>query len=244
LQPLFRPIKGFFKLIRISPLIKNGVALTPFFETKRESNGVTYELKPLELGGDCVFEVGSTSDIVSLALSRLKQIQGIRTRIKFEGSIIEYIVEDISSEDFSLKLGDRVAIKSVSPTLLTNPYVADQHIRRFTINPTVLLWVPYLISQRKYSVSEEASKAAKLLESCLVEHYVSSMRVIHIPYDGQREPALHFRAKYIVLCHEREKNDMLTRILEVARVLGVGASRANGFGTIQIHTNAAKNREK
>lgn len=235
LQAAFKPIKGFFKLIRVSPFIKDGSVATPLFEVKRVGGKTTYELKPLTLSGSYIFEVGSTSDGISLVLNKLRQAQGVRTRLKFENAIIEYTIEDFVMEDPTVTLGDYAIIKSISPALLPTPYVATQHIRRFTISPATLLWIPYLISQKVYSVTEDVMyKAVKLLETCLVEHYSSVARAVHVPFDGRREPTLHFKAKYIVLCSEQEKREMLMKTLTIARALGVGASRANGFGTVQI----------
>ncbi|MEM3816371.1 MAG: hypothetical protein QW341_05950 [Candidatus Bathyarchaeia archaeon] len=235
LQPAFRPVKGFFKLIRVSPLIRGETAVTPVFERKRTSIGVSYELKPIQLSGSYMFEVGSTSDIISKALNSLRQVQGVKTRLKFENAIIEYVIEDIEVEDFNISLDNHVRIATVSPALLPTPYSATQHVRRFTISPVVVFWIPYLISQGIYSVTNDAvNKAMRLLETCLVEHYSSQIRVIHIPYDGRREPTLHFKAKYIVLSSDHEEKKALARILKAARVLGIGASRTNGFGTIQF----------
>lgn len=240
LQAIFRPVKGFFKMIRVSPLIKDGSVATPTFETRRVNSGVVYEIKPLPLSGTYTFEIGSTSENISLIFNKLKRIQGDKTRLKFENAIVSYTIEDVSIEDPNVtlsKLGKYVIIKSVSPALLTTPYMATQHIRRFTITPTILLWVPYLISQNTYSVTEEiVHKAAKLLETSFVEHYSSRTKVMHISYDGKREPALYFKAKYIVLRLDQEEKTLI-KILRIARALGVGASRANGFGTVHIRTN-------
>ncbi|MEM0204421.1 MAG: hypothetical protein QXP86_03510 [Nitrososphaerota archaeon] len=235
LQTVFRPVKGFFKIIRVSPLIKDGSVTTPFFEAKRINGKIVYELRPLLLSGNYTFEVGSTSDNVSRIFSKFNKVQGIRTRLKFENTVIEYTIEDVAVESPNMALGKYVIIKSISPALLPTPYVATQQVRRFTITPAILLWVPYLISQQTYTVTEDlVYKAVKLLETSFVEHYSSLAKVMHVLYDGRREPALHFRAKYIVLCSDQERMETLARILMVARTLGVGASRANGFGTVQI----------
>lgn len=235
LQPTFRPVKGFFKTIRVSPLIRDGTAVTPVFELKRVEGKITYELKPVQLSGNYVFEIGGTSDDITLISNKLKQAQGFKTRLKFENAIFEYIIEEVVERDFNITPGKYVNVASVSPALLTTPYSITQHVRRFTISPSILLWVPYLISQGILSVTEDVvRKATKLLETCLVEHYSSRAKVVHIPYDGRREPALQFKVRYIVLCEERERRDALKDVLKAARVLGVGASRANGFGTIQL----------
>lgn len=235
LQPVFRSVKGFFKLIRVSPLIRGETAVTSVFERKHTNTGVSYEFKPIQLSGSYMFEVGSTSDIISKALNSLRQVQGVRTRLKFENAIIEYVIEDVEVEDFNISLDNYIRVATVSPALLPTPYSATQHVRRFTISPVVVFWIPYLISQGIYSVTNDAvNKAIKLLETCLVEHYSSQIKVIHIPYDGRREPTLYFKAKYIILSLDQEEKKTLVRILKAARVLGIGASRTNGFGTIRF----------
>lgn len=236
LQPAFKAIKGFFKLIRVSPFIRDGNVETPVFERKHLGTKISYEFKPIKLSGNYIFEIGSTFDVISRAFKSFRQLQGIKTRLKFENAIIEYIVEDVEVEDFRISLDNNyIRIITISPTLLPTPYSATQHVRRFTISPAIVLWIPCLISQGMYSVTNGAvNKVINLLETCLVEHYSSQIKVMHIPYDGRREPALHFRTKYIILCSEQEKKEILKRTFKVARVLGIGASRTNGFGTIQF----------
>ena len=235
IQPAFRPVKGFFKLIRISPLIKGETTVTPVFERKCTNTGVSYELKPIQLSGSYMFEVGSTSDIISRTLNNLRQAQGVKTRLKFENAIIEYVIEDVEVEDFNISLDNHIRVVTLSPALLPTPYLATQHVRRFTISPAVVFWIPYLMMQGTYSVTDDAvNRAVRLLETCIAEHYSSQIKVIHIPYDGRREPTLHFRAKYIILSSDQEKKKTLAKILKVARVLGIGASRTNGFGTIKF----------
>ncbi|MEM3380337.1 MAG: CRISPR system precrRNA processing endoribonuclease RAMP protein Cas6 [Fervidicoccaceae archaeon] len=76
------------------------------------------------------------------------------------------------------------------------------------------------------------------LESCLAEHYSTKQRTVFINYDNNREPALTAKAKYIVIESENKCEEIVKRTLQTARIYGIGASRANGFGTITIETKA------
>ncbi|MEM0292909.1 MAG: CRISPR system precrRNA processing endoribonuclease RAMP protein Cas6, partial [Fervidicoccaceae archaeon] len=76
------------------------------------------------------------------------------------------------------------------------------------------------------------------LESCLAEHYSTKQRTVFINYDNNREPALTAKAKYIVIASENKCEEIVKRTLQTARIYGIGASRANGFGTITIETKA------
>lgn len=233
LEYLFKPVKGFFKQVRVSPPISKGKAVIPVYVSKRV---LKYELKPVLLNGEYTVEIGAQPGIVDTLYNRFKQVENAKTRVKFENAIVTYVVKDISvlEPGVSISHGGVVRIETVSPALLPNPLVPSQHVRRFTASPSAILWIPYMMSRGVMSYNQlEAEKAVLELEKCLSEHYSTRHRTVFVSYDGNREPALEVRAKYIIT--DQKCRDIIDKTLKVARIYGVGASRANGFGTITLN---------
>ncbi|MEM4036029.1 MAG: hypothetical protein QXU97_05425 [Fervidicoccaceae archaeon] len=236
LEPLFRPSKGFFKLLRVSPPLSGNSSVIPVYEVTRNNK----ELRPVLLRGEYVVEVGANGDTVRLLYNRFKQIEGVRTRLKFENAVVSYTVEDASihtpqdNKELEEKL-KTIVVRTLSPALLPHPLVPTQHVRRFTTSPGVFFWVPYMIAQGTLSLDpHKAFQAAVELESCLAEHYSTKQKAVFVNYDNNREPTLTAKAKYIVLTREKRCEEIVKRTLQTARIYGIGASRANGFGTITI----------
>lgn len=241
LEYLFRSIKGVFKLIRVSPPMRDGKAIIPIYKPVKSEKKIDYVLKPITLSGEYSVEIGSTSDIINKLYNTMKQILGVRTRLKFENTIISYIVNDIHVVKPTINIDQSkvFTIHTTSPALLSNPYTPTQHIRRFTVNPGVFLWVPYMITKGYLSHDvEEARRAALELEYCLTEHYSTRYRVVFINYNGNREPAIEARVKYIITPRGEDNvekcREILVKSIYTARVFGIGASRANGFGSISV----------
>jgi len=239
LEYAFKPVKGFYKPLRISPPIKDGKALTPTYGVQKVSGKTTYVLKPVKLSDECIVEVGATEDIVDKLYKVFKQSVGLKTRLKFENALVNYLVKEVLVIEPDIVLGSSFTVSTSSPVLLPNPFTPSQHIRRFTVNPSIFFWVPYMIAGGNLSHSrQEAYKALIELESCLTEHYSTKYRVIFINYDNNREPALEVvRAKYLLTFRDRKCEETVKKVLYAARVYGVGASRASGFGSIKLsHT--------
>lgn len=237
LEYLFKPVKGFFKLLRISPPIEGERAVVPVYKTS--NSGLV--LKPIMLRGDYLIEVGIASDAVDMLYKKLRQAEGVKTRIKFENSVITYILNSVSIHEPRIIInGATFTIRTISPVLLPNPLTPTQHVRRFTTSPGVLLWVPHMIFKGALSHSHvNAEKALVELEACLSEHYSTWHKVVFINFDGNREPVLTARAKYIMIRKDedyRKCKETLEKTLTIARIFGIGSSRANGFGSITIKT--------
>ena len=236
LEPLFRPVKGFFKQIRVSPPIQDGLAKIPYYEVERDSNGkVNYILKPVMLQGDYIIEVGGSQDIISDLEKTFKKSIGVRTRVKFENLVVSYIINNVFVVEPSIDLSSLVVLRTVSPALLSNPFVPNQHVRRFTVSPGVLLWIPYMISKDMLSNDvHEVQRAVFKLESCLWEHYSVRQKTVMVNYDNAREPALLVKGKYVISNKDEECKEIVREALIAARVYGIGSSRANGFGSIRV----------
>lgn len=237
LEYTFRAVKGFFKQIRVSPPLSDGAAIVPIYAVRHENVEMNFELKPVLLKGEYVIEVGAPEDVANAIHSRFKQVEGVKTRLKFENAVITYIIEETSFLEPRIDADNGVfEVKTVSPALLPNPLTPTQHVRRFTANPGTLLWIPYLMSKGVMSYSRQVAERALIeLESCLSEHYSTRWRTIFVNYDGNREPALHAKARYIIV-GKGDCRELARKTLETAIVYGIGASRANGFGSVAVTT--------
>lgn len=239
LEPFFRPSKGFFKLLRVSPPMSGGSSVIPFYEMESGS----WVLKPVFLRGEYFVEVGADGGIIRSLYNRFDQVRGVRTRLKFENAIVSYTIEsvEIYTPQDSGELGETlktITVKTLSPALLTHPLTPTQHVRRFTTSPGVFFWIPYMITQGMLTHDlHKASQAIVELESCLAEHYSTKQKTVFINYDNNREPALTAKAKYIILTNEKKCKETIKKTLQTARIYGIGASRTNGFGTITITQN-------
>lgn len=241
LEHFFKPFKGFFKQLRVSPPINRGKAAIPLYISKVSNGKVTYELVPVTLRGDYEVEIGLPASIADKVHDRFKHTMGVKTRLKFENAVITYIIEDIKIEEPRILLNNvqYVVIKTLSPALLPNPLVPNQQIRRFSSSPGVVLWIPRLISDGILtSVGDDARRRYLELEECLAEHYSTRHRIMFLNYDSNREPAIMIRAKYILAVKDNMTRarciELLEKTLTVARIYGIGASRPNGFGTIIV----------
>ncbi|MEM1897721.1 MAG: hypothetical protein QXD36_01250 [Sulfolobales archaeon] len=244
LESFFKPSKGFFKLLRISPPMDGNGSAVPIYEV--ENGGWT--LKPVLLRGEYVIEVGANGDTVMMLYNRFKQVEGVKTRLKFENALVSYIVRSATIYNpYNTKeeKPSTITVRTLSPALLPHPLSPTQHVRRFTTSPGVFFWVPYMIAKGMLSLDPtKAHQAVAELESCLAEHYSTKQRTLFVNYDNNREPALTAKAKYIALTSEKKCEEIVERTLQTARTYGVGASRANGFGTITITRSSKELKEK
>lgn len=237
LEHFFKPIKGFYKPLRVSPPLRGGEAQVPKYVMKREGERIMWELEPVAFSGEYTIEVGSAPDIINKIREAFEKLVGTPTRIKFENVIIKYIVREVRAFEPKIEVADKVRVRTTSPALLPSPLVPNQHVRRFTTSPGALLIVPALISANVYTPSERDSVNALVsLESCLSEHYSTMQKTVFVNYDGRREPALVADAKYIVL--KESCRDLISSVLRAARVYGIGASRASGFGSVEVYVKA------
>ncbi|MEM4455511.1 MAG: hypothetical protein QXT28_12410 [Thermofilaceae archaeon] len=229
LEYLFKPIKGFFKPLRISPPLREKRAVTPVY------TGRAGELKPVELSGEYTIEVGSPREIADELRASFEKAVGERTRVKFENVFVKYVVEDVRVVEPHIRVTKKAVVSTLSPALLPHPLVRSQHIRRFTVSPSTLLWVPFSIASGVYTHDErESIRIIAELERCLAEHYATRQKSVFINYDGNREPALEARAIYLLL--DAGCRELVEKVLYAARIFGIGSSRASGFGSVDVKT--------
>ncbi|MEM4487961.1 MAG: hypothetical protein QXK88_04045 [Desulfurococcaceae archaeon] len=219
--------------------MNNGRAVVPVYVVRATNGGFTYDLVPAMLKGYYTVEVGAPSNVADALYCRFKQIVGVRTRLKFENTVVMYVVESVVVEEPRIQLRDAsyVVIKTVSPAILPNPLVPNQQVKRFTASPGVMLWVPRMISYGVLTgTGNDTPRSYLEQEECLAEHYSTRLKAVFVNYDNNRESALTAKAKYILVARGYETRarriELLEKTLTAAKTYGIGASRANGFGTI------------
>ena len=139
-----------------------------------------------------------------------KDSEGVPTRLRFENALVKYVINYVKVVEPEIRVSNGAVIKTLSPVLLPNPLTPLQRIRKFTVNPGVMLWIPMLIANGVYTPSEhDSTKALITLETCLTEHYATRQKTVFINYDNKREPSLKARAKYLITrteCREKRRS--------------------------------------
>ncbi|MUM65957.1 CRISPR system precrRNA processing endoribonuclease RAMP protein Cas6 [Acidianus infernus] len=215
LEVLFRPTKGFFKPIHVSPPI-NKEAVYPYYE-----RGV---LKEVPLDGEYKIRVGLPNELSKGFEEKVKGDLGVRTRIKVEGGLLEFVIERIEKDTFNF--GNRVKL-CFSPTLLANPFITNRDYRKFFPSPSAVFWIPYALMKNKNNLTPQELAE---IESRITESWKTRIKTIWIPYDNGKEPVMIGKVEYRLL-----KNDDETRkLVETALIIGVGSSRASGFGHVEL----------
>lgn len=229
IESVFRPVKGLFKPFRVSPPLDSG--LNGVYPVIARDSG----LKPVKLEGEYTVEVGCEERLAREVRERLSGALGQATRLKFRNTMVKYTIESVDLVKPRISVSDSFVVRIASPALLSDPFKVNQQVKRFAIAPSIVLWIPALIAQGILTPTpHDIARAVSALESTLTEHYSSKPRAVLTSYDGHRVAGLTGRIKYLVV--NKDGVEHLQKTLEVARVLGVGSSRASGFGTIQVIT--------
>lgn len=215
LEILFKPAKGFFKPIHVSPPISKE-AVYPFYE-----RGV---LREVSLDGEYKIRIGIPDELSKGIEEKIKNDIGVRTRIKVEGAILEFTLENFEKNEF--KIGDRVKL-CFSPTLLSNPFIINRDYRKFLPSPSAVFWIPYALLKNKNSVTPQEVAD---IEGRITETWKSRIKTIWIPYDTRKEPVMIGKVEYKLL----RNDDETKKLVETALTLGVGSSRASGFGHVEL----------
>lgn len=215
LQPMFQPHKGFIKPIHVSPLI----------DEKRNAVFAYYHqgvLKEANINGTFKFKIGAPKELAEALFEKFKEDIGVRNRTKFENELLEFVIVDVKEDQYTLPKRFKLCF---SPTLLTHPLLVNRDVRKFLPTPSAVFWVPYSLLKDNTNVTKDEVLE---LEEGIVETWKNKLMTIWIPYNESKEPVLIGKAEYIVL-----KED-LKKVVETALIMGVGASRASGFGHVEL----------
>ena len=216
LEILFRPAKGFLKPVHVSPIIGKEGAVYAYYE-----KGV---LKEAKIDGEYKIKVGIPEEMSKAFEEKVKEVLNVKTRVKMEGSMLEYTITNVEKEKIEVK--DRFKL-CFSPTVLSNPFIINRDFRKFLPTPSATFWIPYAIMKGKNNVNMEDIKA---IEESITETWKSRIKTIWIPYDTAKEPVLVGKVEYKLLKSDEETK----KVIETALTLGVGSSRASGFGHVEM----------
>lgn len=215
LQPMFQPHKGFIKPIHVSPLMdEKGSPVFAYYQ-----KGV---LKGANINGVFKFKVGAPKELAEELMKKFKEDVGVRNRTKFEDELLEFTVVDVKEDQYDLPKRFKLCF---SPTLLSHPLLINRELRKFLPTPSAVFWIPYSLLKGQTNVGKNDVLE---LEEGIVETWKNRLKTIWIPYNENKEPVLVGKVEYTILRED------LRKVVETALIMGVGASRASGFGHVEL----------
>jgi len=165
------------------------------------------------------FSVGGEDRYVSKAISALDSRRAFNTLWRVKDLVPREVhVDKVQSFELDLK----------TPALLVSPYVKSKR-KVFTNAPSVVFFnnVIDVTGMRRDDV--ELRKVLSMLDEVLWEE-PSTMSYAKVIYGGKEIVGLTGKLRYSVT---REQG-LLCRVLEAAMARGIGSSRRNGFGTVEL----------
>ena len=227
------------KPIHVSPLLVNGRWLW--------KRGGERGVLRVRCGSEAVFHVGCTEDVAGMVFSGVEGLNGVELfNARWELVSLDIERYDLPSEDLGVGIDgyDRVVVEFKSPALLVDPYKASPSNPRFLPLAGVLFSynIGDLLRMRKREHRWEPRfwAVVDIVNAVLHEHrrILDSIYTVTYNYDGRIGYGVGGRAVYyIVKKIIREKpwvKAFLENIIVHARIMGVGSSRANGFGHVAI----------
>ncbi len=236
-ESMYRP-----KPISISTLVKHGDGKRFYMWKRSDSRAVM----KLEAGDRVGFHIGFTDDIADKVLEVLGNLDGVelfKTRwLLDEYSLETYELpareEDIP-RDYRVDSDHWVKVEFRTPALFLDPYKASR-IKRFLPLPGIVF--SYNIGELlRMEKNAEYIKMVDHVNALLNEPYtiLDTVKVVKYIYDGMSLPGVTGYAKYMVDYEYMVLTgsvEFLENILLHASIMGVGTSRANGFGYVTIRT--------
>ena len=233
------------KPIHVSPLYYRGRWLW-----KRGSSGRPISLK---CGSDPIFYVGFREDVADSVFDSVMGINNIEL-FNAKWSILSIDVEKyelpVRNSTLDFDRYDRIIVEFNSPAILVDPYKASPSNPRYL--PLAGVLFSYNIGdllrmhrrehrwEAKYWVTVDIVNAA-LHEHRRILNYIKS---IEYNYDGKIGVGVGGKAMYYVVRRILREwswvRQLLESILIHAKVMGVGSSRANGFGHISVRIEDKK----
>ncbi|NON61616.1 CRISPR-associated endoribonuclease Cas6 [Acidianus sp. RZ1] len=163
------------------------------------------------------FEVGGKEEEVIKVLSNLES----REIFNAEWRVVDVNISKVKVTDcnnFELIIG--------TPALLVDPWEKTKR-KRFTNRPSVVFFTNIL--EVKGITREMASEFLNLIDSSLWEE-PSNMTFRKVYYEDKEVVGLYGKLRYSIC----RSNDLVKEILENAIARGIGSSRKNGFGRVEV----------
>ncbi|AWS00487.1 CRISPR-associated endoribonuclease Cas6 [Metallosphaera hakonensis JCM 8857 = DSM 7519] len=199
----------------------SGVSISPLKKDNEYLFKLAKDQVVLEVRGGEIysFEVGGEEEKVMSALLNLT------ARTVFNS---KWTVEDVTLTKACVPKSSKFVLEIKTPALLVSPYVKSKR-KVFTNCPSVLFFtnaIDVIQAERGEDKLRETLSALDLL----LWPEPSVMKYSTITYAGKRVVGMMGRFTYSIL----NQDEMVYHILNDALAKGIGSSRKNGFGRIEI----------
>jgi len=238
---VYHGVRGIVSPIHISPLFTPGKKegelgdlITPTFVITENGSEV---VRPVKLGGEYMFHVGGEAGLVEKVTESLNKNIETPLKIKYKDSILTFKLEkvlDVTEEIMSKSVDDKVTLYLKAPVRLFNVF-APSRLPKFNVSSVEMLYVPFLFHIGSLTVSSSQLPVAGRLLGLLIETYYSnnSVRSIKVPLKpGKPHPGMVGKVTYIVDIDDPSVRQILSTILSLGEIVGLGESRTEGFGTV------------
>ncbi|AWR98123.1 CRISPR system precrRNA processing endoribonuclease RAMP protein Cas6 [Acidianus sulfidivorans JP7] len=226
------------KPIRVTPLLKGEEKFpTQAIYPKAFKRGDDSSPPSLNIGGEYYFLVGIRSD---LQKDFMQALGNLFLGVKLHYGNFDVFVKVIGYEQIDVNYHmdyQYLYVKFISPAIFSDPFsriagVKRDKIKRFAPIP------PIIFSTNVYELLKERySKTIIRLAYAFYESHINleTVKRIWYYYDGKWLPGVIGYAKFIRKEKvRREALEDFVKILTHAQIMGVGTSRANGFGYVII----------
>ncbi len=236
---LYRGLRGVVSPIHVSPLFRPGRREWELGElvTARYTRGEDgYKLEPAALGGVYLAHIGGAAELVEGAMRALERLR-TPLQVKIGDALVVAALEgarDVTPDIMGKELsGDRVTVYLKAPVKLFNVFTPTR-LPKYSISAVELLMTPYMFHTGRFTMTEAVLLEASRLLGLMVETYysISTVRYMQVPLGGGRDPGMVGKITYIIDTSNPNARSAIADILRTAEAVGVGESRANGFGTV------------
>jgi len=236
---LYRGLRGVVSPIHVSPLFTPGRReweLGELVAPRYRRGGEGPALQPVELGGEYIVHIGGEAGLVERAGRLLERVK-TPLQVKVGDALVVYRLlgeRDVTGDLAGRELGgDRVTIYFKAPARFFNVYTASR-LPKFSVSAPEVLMTPYMFYRGQPTMTGSLLLEAGRLLGLLVETYYvhTTLKPFLVPFNGTRAPGIVGKATYIVDTRDDGLKARLAAVLSTAEIVGVGESRANGFGTV------------
>ncbi len=198
----------------------------------------------LGIGQEALFYIGFTEDVAHKVFDAIASIDGVEV-FHAKWALVEYSIEAIKlpteepPAEYSLDNAEAIVVEFRTPVLLLDPY-KESRFKRFLPLPGITF--SYNIGDLlRMERSREYMETVDLVNALLNETYsaLETVKSVMYIYEGRQYPGLIGYIKYMIdwdIVGKTGAKTFLENILVHASIMGIGTSRANGFGhtTIKI----------
>lgn len=220
------------KPIRITPLLQ-GEEKFPKISAYPKVFNDKGTIRPIEIKGDYYFLIGINS---GLNRELHVAIANLFAGIDFKYGDFDVFVKATGYEQTDVQFSSNfktLYIKFISPSLFKDPFsriagLKDGFLNRFAPIP------PFIFSVNAYELfREKYTKTIVRLGYAFYESFnnLGTVKRVWYSYDGKILPGVVGYAKFFR--REKMKGEVLNDLMKIlthAQIMGVGTSRANGFG--------------